>query len=150
MRTEIGLIAAVVLLVGCSSAPVYHRTGETPSVRLSIHAADTIPGPSRIRMLQLGRTDPVSGREMFIYVDSTPVFTNVDVLEAKVVDFDDRYGPNDFGVDGRLHSLGEKSFRRLHRKQGEVSRRDTDQWQGRFGALCPGANHQWQMSDQVR
>lgn len=84
-----GFLASLVILVGCGSTPVFRQTGATPSLRLEILAADTVPGPSRIQKPIVGGSGQVSGRESLVYVDPTPVLTNADVMEARVVVFED-------------------------------------------------------------
>lgn len=110
MRTLYGILASLVLLGGCGSAPVFRQTGATPSVRLEILAADTVPGPSRIRMPIVDGSGQVSGRETFVYVDSIPVFANADVLEARVLEFEDVGHRKEFSVELTLTASAKARF----------------------------------------
>lgn len=110
MRTKYGFIMVTVLLTSCSTIPVFTRSTVPPSVRFEMRTADTLPSPSRIKMLQVGRTDPWTGVEKFIYVDSTPVFTNADVVETRVLEQTDHGLPPDYNVELTLTSSAKSRF----------------------------------------
>lgn len=105
-----GFILAVGLLASCGAAPVFKRSTVPPSVRFEIRTADTVPSPSRIKMLQVGRTDPWTGVEKFLHVDSTPVFTNADVVETRVLEQTYHGLPPDYTVELTLTSSAKSRF----------------------------------------